>query len=42
MAKDGSVSEVEGWAARLAKSLKEDTIVILLDACALNPYTLKL
>lgn len=44
VAKDGSVEEVEDWATRLAKSLKEDSIVILLDACALNPRprTLKL
>lgn len=32
VAKDGSVEEVEDWASRVAKSLKEDSIVILLDA----------
>ena len=25
---------VEGWAQRLAKAVKEDSVVILLDACA--------
>jgi len=34
VAKSGEVEPVEGWAQRLAKAVKEDSVVILLDECA--------
>ena len=37
MAKSGEVEQVEGWALRLAKAVKEDSVVILLDSCAVLP-----
>ena len=39
VAKSGEVEPVEGWAQRLAKAVKEDSVVILLDECALGPST---
>ena len=41
LAKSGEVEPVEGWAQRLAKAVKEDSVVILLDECAAWPDLLQ-
>ena len=33
--KAGEVQPVDGWAQRLTKAVKEDSVIILLDACAI-------
>ncbi len=38
--RDGSEEAVDGWAARAARQLKPDSIVILLDECA-PPFNIR-